>query len=254
MAPLVWPTLLIQPQPALLSGLSGHSFCPSCLDQLSLNEPSPQGSQPIPWRALAVMTWRRLILDLRRQPANLIRALASECLALLPKPNAGVVLCRPAAPGAGQALPVARKRDLPPKRPGPQALLHHRRACIGQHHLNGSQRRQNLSGVFAAEPPHHPSTEVMLLDDVTSGATSQAAAEALEPLGMGLLESFAWPSAQALAMPLSRPTPRAAGIAQVRRRLKIAVSPSSIWVLASPITSSARSSGRWQSTASHRRS
>ena len=97
MLPIAWPTLLIQPQcPLCHQAWSGHSFCPSCRDQLKLNEPSPQGSQPIPWRALGRddAIWRRLILDLHRQASpNLIRALASECLALLPKPKAGVVLC-----------------------------------------------------------------------------------------------------------------------------------------------------------------
>ncbi|MEL0265507.1 MAG: hypothetical protein VW938_09945, partial [Synechococcus sp.] len=97
MALIGWPTLLIHPQcPLCHQAWSGPSFCPSCRDQLKLNQPSPQGSQPIPWRALGRYDaiWRRLILDLRRQASpNLIRALASECLALLPKPKAGVVLC-----------------------------------------------------------------------------------------------------------------------------------------------------------------
>ena len=172
---------------------SGLSFCPSCRDQLTLKEPSPQGSQPIPWRALGRYDaiWRRLILDLRRKASpNLIRALASECVALLPKPKAGVVLCAiPPRQGHQPGPPQWIEREIS-RQSGLRArsLLHRRRACIGQHHLNGSQRRQNLSGVFAAEPPHHPSTEVVLLDDVvTSGATSQAAAEALEPAGYGVV-------------------------------------------------------------------
>ena len=97
MAPIVWPTLLIQPQcPLCHQAWSGHSFCPSCRDQLKLNQPRPQGSQPIPWRALGRYDsgWRQLILGLRRQASpNLIRALATECLALLPKPKTAVVLC-----------------------------------------------------------------------------------------------------------------------------------------------------------------
>ncbi|MEL0340729.1 MAG: hypothetical protein VXA52_11235, partial [Synechococcus sp.] len=116
--------------------------------------------------------------------------MASECLALLPKPKAGVVLCAiPPRQGHQPGPPQWLEREIC-RQSGlrAQALLHRRRACIGQHHLNGSQRRQNLSGVFAAEPPHHPSTEMVLLDDVvTSEATSQAAAEALEAAGYGVV-------------------------------------------------------------------
>ena len=69
-----------------------------------------------------------------------------------------------------------------------QPLLNRRRACLGQHHLRGSQRRQNLRGVFTAEPLKHPSAKVMLFDDVvTTGATSQAAAEALKAAGYGVV-------------------------------------------------------------------
>ena len=69
-----------------------------------------------------------------------------------------------------------------------RALLHRRRACLGQHHLSGSQRRQNLQSVFPVEPLQHPSAKVMLLDDVmTTGATSQAAAEALQAAGYGVV-------------------------------------------------------------------
>ena len=114
MAPIAWPTLLIQPQcPLCHQAWSGHSFCPSCRDQLKLNQPSPQGSQPIAWRALGRYDaiWRRLILGLRRQASpNLIRALASECLALLPKPKQ-VLCCVPSrrAKGISQALPSGSK-------------------------------------------------------------------------------------------------------------------------------------------------
>ena len=194
MALIGWPTLLIHPQcPLCLQAWSGPSFCPSCRDQLKLNQPRPEGSQPIPWRALGRYDaiWRRLILGLHRQVSpSLIRALASECLALLPKPKAGVVLCAiPPRQGHQPGPPQWIEREIS-RQSGLRArsLLHRRRACIGQHHLNGSQRRQNLSGVFAAEPPHHPSTEVVLLDNVvTSVATSQAAAEALEAAGYGVV-------------------------------------------------------------------
>ena len=194
MAPISWPTLLIEPQcPLCHQAWSGPSFCPSCRDQLKLNQPSPQGSQPIPWRALGRYDaiWRPRILDLRRQASpNLIRALASECLALLPKPKAGVVLCAiPPRQGHQPGPPQWIEQEISRQsRLRTRALLHRRRACIGQHHLNGSQRRQNLSGVFAAVPLHRPSAEVMLLDDVvTSGATSQAAAETLEAAGYGVV-------------------------------------------------------------------
>ena len=194
MAPIVWPTLLIQLQcPLCHQAWSGHSFCPSCRDQLKLNQPRPQGSQPIPWRALGRYDsgWGQLILGLRRQASpNLIRALATECLALLPKPKTAVVLCaipprQGHQPGPPQWIQqeICRQSEMRAR-----ALLHRRRACIGQHHLNGSQRLQNLQGVFSAEPLDQSSAEVMLLDDVvTTGATSQAAAEALRAAGYGVV-------------------------------------------------------------------
>ena len=194
MLPIGWPTLLIHPQcPLCHQAWSGHSFCPSCRDQLKLNQPRPAGSKPIPWRALGRYDaiWRRLIRGLRRKVSpSLIRALASECLALLPKPKAGVVLCAiPPRQGHQPGPPQWIEREIS-RQSGLRirSLLHRRRACIGQHHPNGSQRRQNLSGVFAAEQLHPPSAEVMLLDDVvTTGATSQAAAEALQAAGHGVV-------------------------------------------------------------------
>ena len=195
MALIGWPTLLIHPQcPLCHQAWSGPSFCPSCRDQLKLNQPRPQGSQPIPWHSLGRYDaiWRRLILSLRQQSANptLIRALASECLALLPNPKAGVVLCAiPPRPGHQPGPPQWIQREISRQsRMRAQPLLHRRRACLGQHHLSGSQRRQNLQGVFSVEPLQQPSAKVMLLDDVvTTGATSQAAAEALQAAGYGVV-------------------------------------------------------------------
>ena len=195
MVPITWPAFLVQPQcPLCHQAWSGPSFCPSCRDQLKLNQPRSQGSQPIPWRSLGPYNaiWRRLILSLRRQRASpsLIRALASECLALLPNPKAGVVLCAiPPRQGHQPGLPQWIEREISRQsRMRAQPLLNRRRACLGQHHLRGSQRRQNLHGVFSAEPLQHPSAKVMLFDDVvTTGATSQAAAEALKAAGYGVV-------------------------------------------------------------------
>ena len=195
MALIGWPALLIHPIcPLCHQAWSGPSFCPSCRDQLKLNQPRPQGSQPIPWHSLGRYDaiWRRLILSLRQQSAspNLIRALASECLALLPKPKAGVVLCSiPPRQGHQPGPPQWIEKELSRQsRMRAQPLLNRRRACLGQHHLRGSQRRQNLHGVFTAEQLKHPSAKVMLFDDVvTTGATSQAAAEALKAAGYGVV-------------------------------------------------------------------
>ena len=195
MALIGWPALLIHPIcPLCHQAWSGPFFCPSCRDQLKLNQPRPQGSQPIPWHSLGRYDaiWRRLILSLRQQSAspNLIRALASECLALLPKPKAGVVLCSiPPRQGDQPGLPQFIGREISRQsRMRAQPLLNRRRACLGQHHLRGSQRRQNLHGVFSAEPLEHPSAEVMRLDDVvTTGVTSQAAAEALKAARYGVV-------------------------------------------------------------------
>ena len=195
MVPITWPALLVQPQcPLCHQAWSGPSFCPSCRDQLKLNQPRSQGSQPIPWSSLGPYDaiWRRLILSLRRQRASptLIRALASECLALLPNPKAGVVLCAiPPRQGHQPGPPQWIERESSRQsRMQAQPLLNRRRACLGQHHLSGSQRLQNLHGVFSAEPLEHPSTEVMRLDDVvTTGATSQAAAEALKAARYGVV-------------------------------------------------------------------
>ncbi|CAK28932.1 MAG: hypothetical protein DBW81_00745 [Synechococcus sp. MED-G67] len=194
MALIGWPTLLIHPQcPLCHQAWSGPSFCPSCRDQLKLNQPRPQGTQPIPWRALGLYdaNWRQLILRLRQRASpKVIRVLASECLALLPKPRSAIQLCAiPPRPGHQPGPPQWIQREISRQsRMRAQPLLHRRRACLGQHHLSGSQRRQNLQGVFSVEPLQHPSAKVMLLDDVvTTGATSQAAAEALQAAGYGVV-------------------------------------------------------------------
>ena len=194
MLPIPWPTLLIHPEcPLCHQAWSGHSFCPSCLDQLELNRPKPRGSQPIPWTALGHYDtrWRQLILGLRQHPRpKLIRALASECVALLPRPISRLQLCaipprQGHRPGPPQWIQREIKRQCGISTP---ALLKRRRACIAQHHLNGWQRQQNLRGVFTAEPRQQAPAQVILMDDVlTSGATSQAAAEALKAAGHGVV-------------------------------------------------------------------
>tara|TARA_B100001939_G_scaffold314438_1_gene298899 strand:- start:2698 stop:3201 length:504 start_codon:yes stop_codon:yes gene_type:complete len=149
--------------------------------------------QPIPWTALGRYDarWRQLILKLRRHGGpKLIRALARECLALLPKPTSRVQLCAiPPRQGHPPGLPqwVAGEINQLEKLPA-QVVLKRRRACIGQHHLNGWQRRQNLRGVFTAEPIQRSLGQILLVDDVlTSGATSEAACQALKAAGYGVV-------------------------------------------------------------------
>jgi len=90
------------------------------------------------------------------------------------------------------ARPVARALGLPLRRD----LLRRVRATAPQSELDAASRAGNLQGAFAACGPALPS-HVALVDDVmTTGATLQAAAEALRRAGVARVE--AWVCARVL--------------------------------------------------------
>jgi len=94
------------------------------------------------------------------------------------------------------AKPLARELGLP-LRQG----LHRQRATQPQSELDAAARRRNLRGAFTAHPPLPK--HVVLIDDVmTTGATLQAAAQALHHVGVERVD--AWVCARVL-VPTSKP-------------------------------------------------
>ena len=194
MPELHWPTWLIHHQCSFCSGRQeAPGFCQQCRHKLELNGPAPHGGEPLRWRALSHYggTWRQLIWTLRRKPkARLIRALAVELAQQLPHFSEWAQPCPiPPRQGHPKGPPQWLAGAVSQRSGWPQAtLLQRHRACLGQHHLNRQQRAENLRGVFAAAPAQNPNATVLLIDDVrTSGATGQAAAEALQQAGYTVL-------------------------------------------------------------------
>lgn len=174
------------------------SLCSECQVELRIPGAGLQGHRPLPWWSLS---WydgemRRLLLQLRPSPRReLIDALAEQLSRRL-----ACNLSWQEQMGGKQPLLVAipswkrRSNPLPgllslalQQRLGGQerALLQRSRPTIGQHHLNRALRLHNQRGSFVVrEPAPRQGPPVVLIDDIlTSGATAQAAAEALEDGG-----------------------------------------------------------------------
>lgn len=95
--------------------------------------------------------------------------------------------------GYNQALEIARPLARATGLPLETRLLQRRRATAAQMHLNAHARARNPHGAFAVDPRRldelGPLAAVALIDDVmTTGATLQAAALALQDAGIARVE------------------------------------------------------------------
>ncbi len=185
-------------------------LCLPCLEHLELTDIGLQGTEPLPWWSLGAYdsAFRRELLGLRKRPdPAVISALAHSLAATLPG-----ALCRDALL---VAVPSWKRRANPlPEQicaglPLPVApLLRRRHATLGQHHLNRQLRERNQAGSFCLSADGERlapqglrargdlptrgrlparawrKRQVLLVDDIlTTGATAQAAAVALEQGG-----------------------------------------------------------------------
>lgn len=112
----------------------------------------------------------------------------SQCDLIAPVPLAPARLAERGYNQAWELVKALQRRRSPRARPPalPDALVRLIEAPA-QHRLSREQRLRNLQGVFAAHPMHAARLQgrhVLLVDDVTTtGATLQAAAQALVQAG-----------------------------------------------------------------------
>lgn len=179
------------------TGTAGAAFCDDCLLELALPEGGLQGDTPLLWCALAAYRGglRRVLLRQRPRPdAALLAALAVRwhgcCSAVLP---GAVLVPIPSWKRQANPLPLLLAGALQ-HCAGPQTallpqLLRRRRPTLGQHHLDRALRWRNQRDAFVAEaaPARIRHRPLWLVDDIlTTGATAQAAAEALQRAGFAV--------------------------------------------------------------------
>lgn len=115
-------------------------------------------------------------------------ALLSQCDLIAPVPLAPARLAERGYNQAWELVKALRRRcDQETRPPALSDALVRLLEAPAQHRLSREQRLRNLQGVFAAHPTHAPhlrDRHVLLVDDVTTtGATLQAAAQALVQAG-----------------------------------------------------------------------
>jgi predicted amidophosphoribosyltransferase len=185
--------LISSPRCASCGGIApppSPSLCTACEQQLALPLGGLQGDEPLLWCALGSYggPLRQLLLSQRPQPKPaLIDALAGVlhrcCSRVLP----GTLLVPvPSWKRSANPLPQLLATGLVRASAGrcrlAEALLQRNRPVVGQHHLNRHQRLGNQQGSFRARACG--SAALWLVDDIlTTGATAQAAAAALEASG-----------------------------------------------------------------------
>ncbi len=195
--------------PSLRGGDGGDpGFCAGCRAELALPagglraevEGLAPPAQPLPWRALAVYdgAFRRVLLHQRQAPAPAVLAeLAAALVALLFHEGGSrqrQLLLVPIPSWKRRANPLAAQLSQAMCR-HPSVillpLLERSRPTVGQHHLGRDLRLRNQCGSFRLAPagravlPRWRRQPLWLLDDIlTTGATAQAAAQALEAEGL----------------------------------------------------------------------
>lgn len=180
-----------------LAGAAQPRLCRACLDRLVLPEGGLQGDSPLLWCALAPYggQLRRLLLTQRHQPDQaVIAALAAELMPSCASAVHGALLVPiPSWKRAANPLPRRLAQALAAQPAGgltvADQVLQRCRPTVGQHHLDRQLRLRNQRGSFRASPaPAGMSLRqrpIWLVDDIlTTGATVEAAAQALEEAGL----------------------------------------------------------------------
>jgi predicted amidophosphoribosyltransferase len=169
-------------------------LCADCFTPLGLPTGGIQGDEPLIWCALGAYAGalRRLLLRQRPRPQPaLIAALAVQLHSCCAQAQAGSLLVPiPSWKRSANPLPQLLAAALVEASAGRSRLkadlLVRRRVTVGQHHLNRRQRLGNQRGSFAgvAAGSGLRRAPVWLVDDIlTTGATAEAAAEALQEAG-----------------------------------------------------------------------
>jgi predicted amidophosphoribosyltransferase len=206
---------LLLPQRCVVCGVGGTQLCQSCLRHLPRIAPPlcERCGGPTAWpvRRCRDCAGRRLAFASARAAVSYddavravvagwkeraLRRLAAAAgglvIEVIPAPAADVVTFVPPDPDRrlerGHHPPqqlaeqLAEHWELPVAAP-----LRRRRAAKRQRGLSRTERRRNVTGIFAADGP--PPRSIVLVDDVfTSGATANAAASALRKAGARRVE------------------------------------------------------------------
>lgn len=224
-AHLLWPSRCLACE---APGLDGLDLCAACVAALPWNRCACMGcALPLPEMGTCGDCLRRAAALARRGRASALSAvhaafvyaapldrllprfkfhgdlaagallsqLLAEAVATLPRPDALVPVplhrSRLRRRGYDQALelarPLTRSLDLPLR----DDLLQRIRVTAPQSELSAVARRRNLKDAFAVKPGTRTPAHVVLVDDVmTTGATLQAAAEALKRAGVQRVDAW----------------------------------------------------------------
>ncbi len=176
---------------------AGASLCGPCLQRpatSALQACAAAVDYAYPWDALIAR------FKFRQEPGwagpfarqmlhnPLAHTLLSQCDLIAPVPLAPARLAERGYNQAWELVKALQRRRSPRARPPALAdALVRLIEAPAQHRLSREQRMRNLQGVFAAHPMHAARLQgrhVLLVDDVTTtGATLQAAAQALAQAG-----------------------------------------------------------------------
>jgi predicted amidophosphoribosyltransferase len=185
--------LISRPRCALCAGAApsaGPHLCCVCEQRLALPPGGLQGDQPLLWCALAPYAGalREVLLRQRPQPQPaLVEALAAALHCCCGSALLGTALVPiPSWKRSANPLPQLLATGLVQAAAGrcrlAEGVLQRSRVTVGQHHLNRRQRLGNQAGSFRCGNGGRGA--IWLVDDIlTTGATAEAAAAALQARG-----------------------------------------------------------------------